>query len=72
MGIGESICPSNKVSPGGKRSFMQEWELQGDTQTGTIWVNVYAGRNGVTLTSKTFKVEIGKTVSLNERYNVKR
>jgi len=63
---GESIDPANKLAPGASRSNGIPW-LDEDTILGDLdqWVDitVYAGRNGATLTSKTFRVIVRGTGS---------
>lgn len=71
---GESIGPSNKVSPGGKRSVTREWEsITGEEGLveKQVYVYVNAGKNGETLTSATFEVTVGSAASLTVSYNGK-
>ncbi len=71
---GESIGPSNKVNPGGKRSVTREWEsITGEEGIvpQEVTVYVYAGRNGETLTSASFDITVGSHASLTVRYNGK-
>ena len=60
----EGIDPSNKLAPGAERSSGISW-VDDDTIAGdldmSLDVTVYAGRNGATLTSKTFTVKLRGT-----------
>ena len=50
---GESIDPSNKLSPGASRTITTKIEREENQPT--VSFKAYAGQNGQTLTSKTFE-----------------
>jgi hypothetical protein len=67
---GENIDPANKLAPGESRTTEVTWiQDDGAAIVKLIDVTVYACRNGVTLTSKTFGVKVQETNTLNVEYN---
>ncbi len=56
---GESIDPSNKLAPGASRTNTLKFEVPKteDANVYLVKIGVQAGRNGATITSKTFSVE---------------
>lgn len=53
---GEDIAPTNKVVPGGSRSNTVFYKTDQAAQTYNI--SVSAGKNGSTLTSKSFEIKV--------------
>lgn len=67
---GEKIDPANKLAPGESRSkVISYYQEDGAAFVKFVNVTVYAGRNGVTLTSKTFGVMLQETITLNVVYS---
>ena len=69
----ETIGPSNKVSPGGKRTVYKSYiDEEGNPQfpedTKLSYV-VYAGRNGEMLTSTTFEIDTNVSNNLSCTFN---
>jgi len=58
----ESIDPSNKLAPGASRSKDRPY-FEDDAGLMVEWIEitVFAGRNGATITSKTFRVDLPKS-----------
>lgn len=67
---GESMDPSNKVAPGASRNNFIPW-IQRDGEALVAWVEVtiYAGSNGVVLTSKTIRIMVQETGSASVVYS---
>lgn len=67
----ESMDPANKLAPGASRSDKITIEINEDFDNEDVSENVtvYAGRNGATLTSKTFIVMLHGTSALNVVYS---
>ncbi len=70
---GESIGPSNKVSPGGKRSAYKSFvddegkSIYADDQSAVV--TVYAGRNGSVITSEIYEMDANKSSKFTVSFN---